>query len=163
MNDDTRLYHESDWATRRWDWFNRGKLVEPKSFCQFWRTVLLYVTIKQLLTPARLVGRPAVRGVIAVGESMDTFEQRHRTGLKVFALGLLAIYFGGVAILILALAFTASSFWTSVAIGSVVGTGFFGFAIYGFVKIGAVRLVWEAAVAAKHGVCPPIKIVRVPE
>ncbi|KKK92392.1 hypothetical protein LCGC14_2703370, partial [marine sediment metagenome] len=51
-----------------------------------------------------------------------------------------------------------------VGIGGVVG-GLF--TLYGFFKSGAAGLVlqvlgliWGAAVAAKHGVCPPARIVR---
>ncbi len=51
-----RVYAESDWAVRRWDRFN-DKLVKPLSFCHFWRTVLLYATVQQLLAPWRAVVR----------------------------------------------------------------------------------------------------------
>lgn len=55
-----RVYAESDWAVRRWDRFN-DRLVKPLSFCQFWRTVLLYATIQQLLAPWRAVMRAGTR------------------------------------------------------------------------------------------------------
>ncbi|KKK89062.1 hypothetical protein LCGC14_2736860, partial [marine sediment metagenome] len=56
MSDGTKLYHELDWAAKRWDWFNGGRVVEPRSFCQFWRTVLFYATAKWFLGPlARLL------------------------------------------------------------------------------------------------------------
>ena len=51
MSDGTKLYHELDWAAKRWDWFNEGRTVEPRSFCQFWRTVLFYATAKWCLGP----------------------------------------------------------------------------------------------------------------
>lgn len=47
------VYHESERAVRTWDWFNEGRIVEPKSFCQFWRTVLMYATIKWTLSPVQ--------------------------------------------------------------------------------------------------------------
>ena len=61
MNE-VRTYHETEWAVRRWDRFNGERTVEPKSFCQFWRTVLLYATVQQLLAPLAWVQRgvPAV-------------------------------------------------------------------------------------------------------
>lgn len=40
-----RTYTDQDWAVQRWDRFNGGKIIEPKSFCQFWRTVLLWSTL----------------------------------------------------------------------------------------------------------------------
>lgn len=55
-----RIYAESDWAVRRWDRFN-DQLVKPLSFCHFWRTVLLYVTIQQLLLPWRMIERSGRR------------------------------------------------------------------------------------------------------
>ncbi|KKL10542.1 hypothetical protein LCGC14_2554820, partial [marine sediment metagenome] len=56
MNEE-RTYHESEWAVGRWDYFNEGRAVEPKSFCQFWRTVLVYATVKQVLSPFRRLGK----------------------------------------------------------------------------------------------------------
>ncbi len=44
-----RTYEESSWAVRRWDWFHHGTIIEPKSFCQFWRTVVVYATLAQFL------------------------------------------------------------------------------------------------------------------
>ncbi len=160
MSNETRLYGESDWAAERWDWFNEGRIVEPKSFCQFWRTVFLYVAIKQLLTPVRAVRRSALSGVIAIGEPMAAFGERHQTGVKVLAWGTVAIYVGGIALMLFVAAFQASSFWSSVAIGSLLSVGLFGFATYGLFKSGAARLAWEAALAAKHGICPPVRIIR---
>lgn len=55
--DGERTYGESEWAVRRWDWFHGGRIVEPLSFCQFWRTVLLWATILWLLTPLRWADR----------------------------------------------------------------------------------------------------------
>lgn len=39
-----RYYRDQEWAVRRWDKFNDGEQ-EPRSFCQFWRTVLLWATL----------------------------------------------------------------------------------------------------------------------
>ncbi|KKM97451.1 hypothetical protein LCGC14_1167750 [marine sediment metagenome] len=39
-----RYYEDHNWMVRRWDKFNGGKQVGPKSFCQFWRTVLLWAS-----------------------------------------------------------------------------------------------------------------------
>ena len=41
-------YFEGTWAVRRWDRFNGGKQVVPRSFCQFWRTILLWATLASL-------------------------------------------------------------------------------------------------------------------
>lgn len=49
--DDVRTYQGSEWAARRWDWFNEGRLVEPLSFCQFWRTVVVWASIKWITAP----------------------------------------------------------------------------------------------------------------
>ena len=217
-----RLYREFDWATQRWDWFNSGRIVEPKSFCQFWRTVLLYVTIKQLLAPIRVargfvpsitipgpkipqsvsrragsllrsvgrgsvhglwllaysfrllfppVGRAALAGVVNVGEPIEAFVKRNGDGLRVVGIGLLVaigLFYGGVAILLLVLAFLANWFWTLAAIGGVIVIPL---AFYGLLKSGffgmardvifpVLDLLWDAAVTAKHGVCPPVRIVR---
>ena len=40
-------YSSGSWMVRRWDWFNR-RITGPKSFCQFWRTVLLWATLASL-------------------------------------------------------------------------------------------------------------------
>lgn len=47
METDTHYYYVDDWAVRRWDKFNAA-LVTPKSFCQFWRTVLLWATLASI-------------------------------------------------------------------------------------------------------------------
>ena len=49
--DSERAYPESEWAAQRWDWFHGGRIVEPLSFCHFWRTVLVWATIKWLVSP----------------------------------------------------------------------------------------------------------------
>ena len=59
--DGERTYPESEWAVRRWDWFNGGRVVEPLSFCQFWRTVLVWAPIKWFLTPLRWMLPPLRR------------------------------------------------------------------------------------------------------
>lgn len=59
--DGERTYQESEWAVRRWDWFNGGKAIEPQSFCQFWRTVVLWATVKWFLTPFRWMHPPLRR------------------------------------------------------------------------------------------------------
>jgi len=50
-----RTYTEYDWAVRRWDRFTTGsksrngpRFQTPKSFCQFWRTVLLWATLASI-------------------------------------------------------------------------------------------------------------------
>ena len=42
---DIRQYETGSWAVRRWDNFNGGRIVEPLSFCQLWRTVILWATL----------------------------------------------------------------------------------------------------------------------
>lgn len=43
-----RVYNENEWAVKRWDALHNGWKIEPKSFCQFWRTVFLWCTLMQL-------------------------------------------------------------------------------------------------------------------
>ena len=43
-----KLYTTMDWMVRRWDRINGGRKVAPKSFCQFWRAVLLWATLASL-------------------------------------------------------------------------------------------------------------------
>ncbi len=50
---EVQQYSDQDWAVRRWDSFNGGKQIEPKSFCQFWRTILLWATLASI----PLIGR----------------------------------------------------------------------------------------------------------
>lgn len=45
VEDEVQIYSENEWAVKRWDWFHRGEKKEPHSFCQFWRTVLLWATL----------------------------------------------------------------------------------------------------------------------
>lgn len=213
-----RTYHESDWATRRWDRFNEGRIVEPRSFCQFWRTVLLYATISQLLGPVRVIvrlrrfvpsinlpgpkipeqvskraglllrlfgrgighglwllaypfrlffppaGRAVLARVVTVGEPIEAFGRRHEGVLGVFFKGFALVYVLSLAGFILVVALLASWLWTLIVIGSVTAGSM---ALYGFFKSGAVGVLWGAAgvlwgaaVAAKHGICPPVRIVR---
>ena len=49
--DSERTYQGSEWAARRWDWFNDGRVIEPLSSCQFWRTVLVWASIRWALSP----------------------------------------------------------------------------------------------------------------
>ncbi len=42
---DIQHYPTGSWAVQRWDKFNGGKMVEPLSFCQFWRTVILWASL----------------------------------------------------------------------------------------------------------------------
>lgn len=51
----TRVYRSSDWAVRRWDSVNRGVQIDPLSFCQFWRTVLLWATLQKFLPGYRFL------------------------------------------------------------------------------------------------------------
>lgn len=157
-----RTYHESEWAARRWDWFNEGRVVKPRSFCQFWRTVLIYATLKQFFTRpfrslAKSVGGAALKGIVTAGEPIDSFGQRHIRVFKLLGWSLIGAYAIGAAALFLAPAYTASWFWT--LLGVVAGVVVI-LALYGIVKCGVIKLVWEAAVAAKHGICPPVEIVR---
>lgn len=162
---DVRTYQASEWAARRWDWFNRGKIVEPLSFCQFWRTVLIWATLRWLLRaflylPARVGGRIALVGVVNSVEGIngwvDGWATRHATACKRIGPAVLAVYLTGIAFVILAAA-TGSGLWTLVGMGM----GFMiGLALYALVRIGAIGLMWQAAVVAKHGICPPVKIER---
>lgn len=214
MNEE-RTYHESEWAVGRWDYFNEGRAVEPKSFCQFWRTVLVYATVKQVLSPfrrlgkatpkvplpripfagraialsakggvflvqgvARLLwrltfplraalkpaGRLAFTGAVNAGEQVGDFNECHREGVKQFGFGLVLTLYGALVVFLLVICLFVSWLWTLVAIGGIVG-GLFAF--YGFFRSGTAALVlqvlglfWGVAVAAKHGVCPPARIVR---
>ena len=153
-----KVYHESGWAVRRWDWFNDGKIVQPKSFCQFWRTVLLYSTVKWLFTPIR--GRSIWRGrslnwlIIPSNESVSNVTI---VSVKVFVIPLVL---GSLSLL----------YFQNAGIWGVVGLWiFFGlcFVLIGFTKIGGwcvlwniLALLWDASVAAKHRICPFVKIIR---
>lgn len=158
---DVRTYQASEWAAKRWDWFNRGKIVEPLSFCQFWRTVLIWATLRSLLTallymPARVGGGALLGGVVNSGEALDRWGKRHATLGRRIGSGLMVMYLTACAFVIFTAA-TGSGLWTLVGMG-------IGFAIvaalYGLFRIGAVGLLWQAAVVAKHGICPPVKIER---
>jgi hypothetical protein len=116
-----------------------------------------------LLYPLRLLfpplGRAVRAGVVSVGEPLEAFGERHEDILKVFFTGLAIVYILGLVGFLLVISLLASWFWTLISIGSVtVGS----MALYGFFKSGAAGLLWGAAVAAKHGVCPPVTIVRGP-
>lgn len=201
-----RAYHESEWAVRRWDWFNGGRIVEPLSFCQFWRTVLFYVPVRWLLTPLLImsraaagvpmprivdqgmlsagnglwlllriigqvlwfcahplrwvmppVGRIALTGAVSAGEPVAAFGKRHKEGLetvgKVLIVLVLIVCYGVILVALL----LESWFWTLVGISSLMTTLFAG---YGVIKSGILGLFWQAAVAAHHGICPPMDIVR---
>ncbi len=41
-------YTSQDWAVQRWDRLHAGRHVEPRSFCQFWRGVLLWATLASI-------------------------------------------------------------------------------------------------------------------
>ena len=41
-------YSEQEWAVKRWDRFNGDTQVTPTSFCQFWRTILLWATLASI-------------------------------------------------------------------------------------------------------------------
>ena len=158
---DVRTYQASEWAAQRWDWFNRGKIVEPLSFCQFWRTVLIWATLRQLLAiiiyiPAKAGGRVALAAVVGSGEAMRRVRNRHEVVIKRVGTVAMVLYVTACALVIFT-AITGSGLWTMIGmgIGFAVGT-----AIYGLFKIGALGLLWQAAVAAKHGICPPVKIER---
>ena len=43
-----RQYTGQDWAVQRWDRLHEGRHVEPRSFCQFWRGVLLWATLASI-------------------------------------------------------------------------------------------------------------------
>ncbi len=217
--DEARVYHESDWAARRWDWFNEGRLVAPKSFCQLWRTVLLYATVAYfvrpferllvslpsipipaalgkggwfalraggrgswfllraavrcvwLLTlPLRIIGRPRVSPTLAAaeraGNRIRTFGDKHEYGLTLAWRVFLIVEVGAIVTFIAIALLLESWFWTLVGVGGIVVTGF---AAYGLLKSGAFGLMLDvlgllsnAALAAKHGVCPPVRIIRAP-
>jgi hypothetical protein len=229
MSDGTKLYHEMDWAARRWDWFNEGFIIEPKSFCQFWRTVLFYATVAYffrplerllgsfpslpsipvpsalgpaihevgkggwvalqvggrviwfllrtgrhllwlLSYPLRFIGRPIVSPVLAstvrTGKRIDTYGKQHKEGLRVAWKRFAVIYLGALAVFIAIVLLRAVGAWALIGAGAItVG----GFALYGFFKSSAPGLILDilvllsdAASAAKHGVCPPVRIIRAP-
>ena len=149
-------YQKSDWAVRTWDWFNGGRQVEPKSFCQFWRTVVLYATVKRLLLAATFPARPMFSRAVIVGERMEAFEKRHHKAMGWLGIGAVVLYVTGSALVVLAALFT-NWLWALATLGvALVGA----LGIYGCVKTGILGLLWQAAVAAKHGGCPPVTILR---
>lgn len=179
-------YRDSSWAVRRWDWFNKPWQPLPLSYCQFWRTVLVYATIKWLLTPLNflptpllwllliggrtlwllalplrsllpLVARPALAGGVRAAEPIVAFGKRHKEGLGNLYVAFVCLWLLGVAGYWLVMALLASLFWT--LIGGV-GLVVISFAAYGFIKSGALGLLWQAAIATHHGICPPVEIIR---
>lgn len=210
-------YHEAGWVARRWDWFNKGEIVKPKSFCQLWRTVLLYATVKQLIplfirrrytwlcawaeaernktyykesstTPRWALRMGGFISTIARGlwtlahplrktlgfaakKTIDAIEWLGANVLQfVFtALVVMAVMaFVGGMLFALTLAFLNN--WQGMVLGPGVLIGA-GFALYGLSKSGVLSfiwgvvsgiasLIWGAAVAAKHGICPPVEILR---
>lgn len=162
IEEDVRTYQASEWAAKRWDWFNRGKVIEPLSFCQFWRTVLIWATLRQLLIaflfiPVRIGGRAALAGVVSSGERFNRFGEHHDTLIRRIGIGFLALYLSGCATIIIMSIIGVNLLWALL----VMGLGFaIGLAFYTLLRIGALGLMWQAAVAAKHGICPPVKIER---
>ena len=202
-------YHESSWAVRRWDWLNGGKVVMPQSFCQFWRTALLYASIRWLLLPLAALGELAQRiplptlprfmlapflllcqgcwlavrlgarglwrltyplrcagkavggatltGLVAVGEPVVGFGERHKEGLTVLGVSLVVLVAAAEVAFIAVLLLLESWFWSLVGLGGLVVSSL---ALYGLYKSGVLGLLWQAAVAAHHGICPPVEIVR---
>ena len=179
-------YNDSSWAARRWDWFNKPSLVVPLSYCQFWRTVLVYATLKWILTPLRflpkpllrlllaggrvlwflawplrlvipLIARPSAAAAVRVCNPIVDFGEQHKETLTNLYVLFVFLYMGSVVIAAIVFVFLASWFWSLVGIGGlVVGS----LALFGFIKTGAPGLLWQATVAAKHGICPPVMIVR---
>ncbi len=255
-----RTYSESDWAVRRWDRFNKGdRSIKPLSFCQFWRTVILYVTLQQLLWPAKAfmgvavrfkrfaplgvavatvilvtgggavsgsnlmvslvlgiilgmalgfimasdwilpedlmirmgatllsfgrgirhglwllawplrmfsppVGRRLLAGAVTVGEPVARYRQRHKEGLE--TIGTLLVVVALIAVIGFVIVVLLISNWimTLAVAGVLVAlllAGIIGIPQATWRVFAAVMgLLWNAAVAAKHGVCPPVTIVR---
>ena len=257
-----KIYSETDWAVRRWDRFN-DRLVKPLSFCQFWRTVLLYATIQQMLAPWWVIERTAKRfkrfapfgaglaivlivggggsisgislvgslvagiilgltlgsvmvfepklsedvtlrlgeihlgfwrgighglwllvwpfrtlfppvghrlvaGAVTVGEPVDKYlqryVQRHKAGLETLGTGaLVSVIIAMVGFVIVA--FLLESWIVTLAVLGVLVIVFLA-ALIGIPQafwrffVGMLGLLWGAAVAAKHGVCPPVTITR---
>ncbi|KKM20980.1 hypothetical protein LCGC14_1640030 [marine sediment metagenome] len=251
-----KTYSETDWAVRRWDRFN-DKLEKPLSFCQFWRTVLLYATIQQLLAPWRMVERAAgrfkylaplgaglavalilggggigmganlvgsvvagivlgtalgflmvfevseettrrmgeihlgfwrkighvlwllawplrtffppfgrlwVSGLVAMGEPIERYAQRHKAGLEtISSWALLVVCVAIVGFVIIA--FLLESWIVTLAVVGALAVLFLA-ALIGIPQafwrffVAVMGLLWGAAVAAKHGICPPVTILR---
>jgi hypothetical protein len=213
-----RAYHESEWAVRRWDWFNGGRIVEPLSFCQFWRTVLFYVPIRCLLMPFLMVsraaatitapglpmaglrgqasslsfkgckfaalsigrvlwflayplrwvlppvGRTTLAGIVGIGEPVVAWRNRHQERLGDLGVSAAVICLIAATIFIVVVLLLQTSSWTLTTwlcvLAGIGGSIVALFAGYGLYKSGLLPLIWQAAVAAKHGVCPPVDIVR---
>ena len=88
----TRTCGADDWAVRRWDRVHDGRPKLPTSFCQFWRTVLLWATLASTpligkmfqahlyeapppspLNPRiAMAGRAAEKGAKAIGTALWT-------------------------------------------------------------------------------------------
>ena len=103
------------------------------------------------------VVRPVVAGVAAAGKPVVGYGERHKVTLERLyglAVGLWVI---GIVTYGVVTAFLASWFWTLAGTGGLIVVSF---AFYGLFKSGALGLLWQAAVAAKHGVCPPVEIIR---
>lgn len=149
-------YHASTWAVRRWDWFNGGKQVQPQSFCQFWRTVILYATVKWVLLVLTFPVRPVFHRAVALGERYDAWEKRHKPGTERVAKGLGGFY--GLAVVFVILAVLSGSwFMAGVLMGMAFATVLIG---YVCIRTGILGLLWQVAVAVHHGICPPMEIER---
>ena len=132
----------------------------------FWRGVghglwLLAWPFRTLFPP---VWRRLVAGVVTAGEPVDRYVQRHKAGLE--TAGSIAVLVACVAVVGFMIVVLLISNWlVTLAVLGVLVVIFLADIVgipqamwRGFVAV--MELLWGAAVAAKHGVCPPVTILR---
>ncbi len=132
----------------------------------FWRGVghglwLLAWPLRVFFPP---VGRRLVAGVVTVGEPVVEYASDHKEGLeKVGTVALLVFFIAmiGFAIVVLLISNWLITVTVLLAIALTFLLALLGVpqaAWRGFAAV--MGLLWGAAVAAKHGVCPPVTITR---
>ena len=110
------------------------------------------------------VGHRLVAGVVTVGEPVDRYVQQHKAGLETLGTGaLVSVIIAMVGFVVVA--FLLESWIVTLAVLGVLAIVFLA-ALIGIPQAmwrgfaAAMGLLWGAAVAAKHGVCPPVTILR---
>ena len=132
----------------------------------FWRGIghglwLLAWPFRTLFPP---LGRRFSDTIVTAGEPIERYAQRHKAGLETIgSWALLAAVFAGIGVVIVVL--LLESWIVTLAVIGTIAILFLA-AIVGIpqamwrVFVAVMGLLWGAAVAAKHGVCPPVTIVR---
>ena len=110
------------------------------------------------------VGRRLVAGVVTVGEPIEAYVKGHKEGIESvgsWVLLVVCIALVGFVIIALLISNWLMTVMVLLAIAVVVFLVLLGIpqAFWRFF-VAVMGLLWGAAVAAKHGVCPPVTIIR---